>query len=146
MVCDGVQDPGNFGAIVRSADAAGAAGLIATGPTADPHHPRTVRASMGSIFRLPLERMELPAATRRLRDESLRLIGTSVCGGEDYRDAPLTGACALFFGGEGAGLGEAFLHTLDRTIPIPLHAGVESLSVGAAVAGTLFEAARQRRT
>ena len=113
--------------------------------TADPHHPRAVRASMGSVFRLPLDRMELSAATLRLRDEHLTLIGTSVCGGEDYRDAPLTGACALFFGGEGAGLGDAFLRTLDRTVTIPLHAGVESLSVGAAVAATLFEAARQRR-
>jgi TrmH family RNA methyltransferase len=146
VVCDGVQDPGNFGAILRSADAAGAAGLIATGPTADPHHPRTVRASMGSLFRLPVDRMELSAATRRLRDANLTLIGTRVCGGEDYRDASLTGACALFFGGEGAGLDQAFLHTLDRTVTIPLRAGVESLSVGAAVAVTLFEAARQRRT
>lgn len=145
VVCDGVQDPGNLGAILRSADAAGAAALITTGPTADPHHPRTVRASMGSVFRLPVDRMELPAATRRLRDENLTLIGTSVCGGEDYQDARLTGPCALFFGGEGAGLGAAFLRTLDRTVTIPLHAGVESLSVGAAVAVTLFEAVRQRR-
>ena len=144
VVCDGVQDPGNLGAIVRSADAAGAAGLIATGSTADLHHPRTVRASMGSIFRLPVDRMELSVATRRLRDEKLTLIGTRVSGGENYRDAPLTGACALFFGGEGPGLGETFLQTLDRTVTIPLHAEVESLSLGAAVAVTLFEAVRQR--
>jgi TrmH family RNA methyltransferase len=145
VVCDGVQDPGNIGAIVRSTDAAGAAGLILTGSTADPHHPRSVRASMGSIFRLPIERMELAAATRRLRDENLTLIGTRVAAGEDYRDAPLSGACAVFFGSEGSGLEEPFLRTLDRTVTIPLHADVESLSVGAAVAVTLFEAVRQRR-
>ena len=100
---------------------------------------------MGSMFRLPLDRMELKAATRRLKDENLALIGTRVTGGEDYRDAPLNGSCALFFGGEGAGLDEAFLTTLDRTVTIPLHAEVESLSVGAAVAVILFEALRQRR-
>jgi len=145
VVADGIQDPGNLGAIVRCADAAGAASLILTGETADPHHPRTVRASMGSMFRLPVERTRLPQAIRRLRDRKIALIGTCASGGEDYRDAPLSGACALFFGGEGAGLDEGFLRSLDRTITIPLHAEVESLSVGAAVAVTLFEAVRQRR-
>ncbi len=129
----------------RSTDAAGAAGLILTGSTADPHHPRSVRASMGSMFRLPVERMELQAATSRLRAEHLTLIGTRVAGGEDYRDAPLRGPCALFFGAEGAGLDESFLTNMDHTVTIPLYAEVESLSVGAAVAVTLFEAVRQRR-
>jgi TrmH family RNA methyltransferase len=145
VVCDGVQDPGNLGAIVRSSDAAGAAGLILTGSSADAHHPRSVRASMGSMFRLPVERMELADATRRLKGENLTLIGTRVAAGEDYRDAPLRGPCALFFGAEGAGLDESFLSTLDHTVTIPLHEEVESLSVGAAVAVTLFEAVRQRR-
>jgi TrmH family RNA methyltransferase len=145
VVCDGVQDPGNLGAIVRSVDAAGASVLIATGQTADWRHPRTVRGSMGSIFRLPIESAELGTAIERLRKQGLTLVGTSVRGGEDFRDAALTGACALIFGGEGAGLGEDFLRTLDRVVTIPLHSGVESLSVGAAVAVTLFEVVRPRR-
>ncbi|NIM01091.1 MAG: hypothetical protein GTN89_09325 [Acidobacteria bacterium] len=145
LVCDGIQDPGNLGAIVRTADAAGAAGLILTGCGVDAYHPRSVRGSMGSIFRLPLARMDSAAATRRLRDEALTLIGTRVAGGEDYRDVPMDGPCALFFGNEGAGLDDAFLGTLDRTVTIPLEDGVESLSIGAAVAAVLFEARRQRR-
>lgn len=146
VVCDGIQDPGNFGAILRSADAAGAAALIATGPASDPWHPRAVRASMGSIFRLPVERMELETAIERLRAAGLTLVGTRVDGGDDYLDAAFSGGCALFFGGEGAGLDEQTLGALDRVVTIGLHAGVESLSVGAAVAVTLFEARRQRRS
>ena len=145
VVCDGIQDPGNLGAILRSADAAGAAVLLATGTTADWRHPRTVRASTGSIFRLPIEQTETETAVERLRQHGLTLVGTTVRKGQDFRDVALTGGCALFFGGEGAGLDEGLLETLDRVITIPLHPGVESLSVGAAVAVTLFEAVRQRR-
>ena len=100
---------------------------------------------MGSTFRLPVERADLPAIVERLRNEGLTLVGTCVRGGDDYCGIPLTGPCALFFGGEGSGLDRAFLDSLDLAISIPLEKGVESLSVGAAVAVTLFEARRQRR-
>lgn len=144
VVCDSVQDPGNLGAIVRTADAAGANGLILTGSGADPLHPRSVRGSMGSVFRLPLAVTDLSGATRRLRNAGLTLIGTRVTGGEDYRAVSMNAPCALFFGGEGPGLEDAFLASLDHTVTIPIEAAVDSLSIGAAVAVTLFEARRQR--
>jgi TrmH family RNA methyltransferase len=145
VVCDGIQDPGNLGTLLRSADAAGAAALIVAGNGADLTHPRTVRASTGSLFRLPTERRELEDAATTLRNAGLQTVGTVARGGQDYRDVDWTSGLALFFGNEARGLPEAFLDTLDRRVSIPLHPGVESLSVGAAVAVTLFEAARQRR-
>jgi TrmH family RNA methyltransferase len=144
VVCDAIQDPGNLGAISRSADAAGAAALITCGASADLHHPRTLRASMGSMFRLPAEHMQLDEAVDRLRAEDLTLIATVPRGGEDFRRNDWTRGCAVFFGGEGVGLSDALVRRLDRSLTIALHPGVESLSVGAAVAVTLFEAARQR--
>jgi TrmH family RNA methyltransferase len=146
VVCDGLQDPGNLGAVLRSADAAGAAAFVSCGESADLTHPRTVRASMGSLFRLPTERGSLAEVAPRLRERGLSLVGTVARGGEDYRNAGWSeGACAVFFGNEGGGLPGVSLDTFDRRITVPLHPGVESLSVGAAVAAVLFEAARRRR-
>ena len=145
LVCDGIQDPGNLGALLRSGDAAGAAALIATGAGADLHHPRTVRASMGSLFRLPAERMDLDAAVDQLRDAGLALVASVVRDGMDFREFDWSAACAVFFGGESKGLPDRLIEKADRCVSIALYPGVESLSVSAAVAVTLFEAACQRK-
>jgi len=146
VVCDGIQDPGNLGAVLRSADAAGAAAFVATGASADLTHPRAVRASMGSLFRLPTRRSTLIETVSDLRSRELSLVGTVARDGEDYREPGWSdGGCAVFFGSEGAGLTQESLELFDRRISVPLHSGVESLSVGAAVAVVLFEAARRRR-
>lgn len=140
-----VQDPGNFGSILRSADAAASTVCFATAGCADPHHPRTVRATMGSVFRVPVVRQGLDEIVQRLRRGGFSLAGADPRGAVPYHEADLTGRLAFLLGGEGSGLPAAAHEALDLALRIPMRAGVESLSVGAAAAVLLFEAARQRR-
>jgi TrmH family RNA methyltransferase len=140
----GLQDPGNLGSLVRTADAAGAAACFVGEGCADPYHPRAVRATMGSIFRLPLFLEPGRQTIDRLRQRNVRLVGTDPREGVDYHRAALAGATALFFGGEGAGLVESWRAAMEAWVRVPMRAGVESLSVGAAASVVLFEAARQR--
>jgi len=100
---------------------------------------------MGSIFRLTPHVETVDALVPRLRRHGLRLVGADPHVGRPYHRADLAGRIALVLGGEGAGLGEAMRSELDDHVTIPMRAGVESLSVGAAAAVLLFEAARQRR-
>lgn len=145
IVLEGIQDPGNVGAILRSADAAGCDLGLVTGASADPYHPRAVRATMGSIFRLPVVEEATGAAVERLRGLGYRLIGAVPRGGGDYRHADWGGKLALVMGSEGSGISTELRERLDQALTIPLRSGVESLSVGAAAAVLLFEVARQRR-
>jgi TrmH family RNA methyltransferase len=145
IVLEGIQDPGNVGSLLRSADAAGCDLALVTGAAADPFHPRAVRATMGSIFRLPVIEEATGPAVERLRRFDYRLIGAAPRGGEDYGEAQVAGKVALVIGNEGAGISADLGDRLDRTLTIPLRSGVESLSVGAAAAVLLFEIARQRR-
>lgn len=145
VVVHGVQDPGNLGSLLRTADAAGAAALVAERGGADLTHPRTVRASTGSIFRLPSVTAESAETLQELRSRGFRTVGSSPSSANSYEAEPWTGALALFVGGEGAGLPAELLRGLDASVSIPMRDGVESLSVGAAAAVLLFEAARRRR-
>jgi TrmH family RNA methyltransferase len=143
VVAHGIQDPGNLGSLLRSADAAGAVALLSCAGGADLSHPRTVRASMGSIFRLPSTRAETEEILAALRGAGYRTVGSSPAGGARYDRFDWSGPLALFLGGEGAGLPAELLSGLDAAVSVPMRAGVESLSVGAAAAVLLFEAARQ---
>jgi TrmH family RNA methyltransferase len=145
LVTCGIQDPGNLGTILRSADASGAAALLVTGESADLFHPRCVRASMGSIFRQPTVSMKLDPLLDLLRDRGVETVAADPSRGEPYDAVDLTGPVALFLGREGTGLPRDVSVRLDRAVAIPMSSGVESLSVGAAAAVLLFEAARQRR-
>ena len=144
VVLHGIQDPGNLGAILRSADAAGAGAALVSGETADPYHPRSVRASMGSIFRLPPVAADADSLPSALRERGIRCIGTDPREGRAYSDVDLRGSVALFLGRESRGLPPDLAQGLDLLVTIPMREGVESLSVGAAAAVLLFEAARQR--
>lgn len=144
LVAVGVQDPGNLGALLRSADAAGATGLLACGGV-DPFHPRAVRATMGAIFRLPCARVPFARAREELHARGIPLVGADAAGEVDYVDYDWTAAAAIVVGGEGAGLAEVPRSALAATVCIPMHEGAESLSVAAAGAVLLFEAARARR-
>jgi TrmH family RNA methyltransferase len=143
-VAHGVQDPGNLGSLMRTAEAAGAAAFVCSGPGADIHHPRTLRATAGSIFRLPT--IALPSADicTALGSRGLRLVGATPRDGERYDQTDFTCPTAILFGGEGAGLPNSILERLDQTVHVPMRSAVESLSVGAAAAVILIEAARQR--
>jgi TrmH family RNA methyltransferase len=145
-VASGVQDPGNLGSILRSADAAGATGFVALGASADLFHPRAVRASMGSIFRLPAAQESDPARLlARLKQLGIGTLAAEPGAELLYDLCDLRGPVALFLGGEGGGVSEALARQLDASVKIPMRAGVDSLSVAAAAAILLHEAARQRR-
>jgi len=140
----GIQDPGNLGGLVRTADAAGATACFVAEGSADPFHPRAVRATMGSIFRLPVFAASGPELETRLRAAGLSLIGAGPRDGVDCRRCDLTRPVAIFFGAEGGGLASPLQAKMDEWVSVPMRPGVESLSVGAAAAVLLFEAARQR--
>src|SRR5262249_51509966 len=129
---------------VRIADASGATGLIATGTGADLYHPRSVRATTGSIFRLPAGEAPFGDVTEEVRRTGLRLVGAVPRGGVPYDRFEWRRPIALVLGGEGGGLPASILHDLHERVTVPLHSGVESLSVGAAAAVLLFEAVRSR--
>jgi TrmH family RNA methyltransferase len=144
-VLEGIQDPGNMGALLRTADGAGCDLEIVAGTSADPYHPRAVRATMGSIFRLPVIEQPVELAVGRLHRHGYRLAGTAPRGGALYGEADLGGKLAVVLGSESSGISPGLREQLDLTLTIPLREGVESLSVGAAAAVLLFEIARQRR-
>ena len=142
----GLQDPGNLGTLLRTADAAGADLFLTVPGTADPTAPKAVRASAGSVFRLPLARGVAPDdLLDAARARGVRLYGTDPSLGAPYDEPVYDGAIGFVFGREGEGLPPAVRERLDRTVTIPMRAGVESLNVAAAAAVILFEAARRRR-
>jgi TrmH family RNA methyltransferase len=119
-------------------------GVVATPGSADLFHPRAVRASAGSIFRMPAIEASADDLLREAGGASLALVGADPRGGAAYHAHDWTRPAALLLGGEGAGLPAAVEGRLDARVAIPMRTPVESLSVGAAAAVLLFEAARQR--
>jgi TrmH family RNA methyltransferase len=146
VIAAGVQDPGNLGTIIRSAEAFGAAGVLLGPGTVSPYNPKVVRASAGSLFRLPVLPVQLPAVTAKLRESGLALLATSSHKGTPLNQADLTGGVAILIGNEGAGVPRDVLREVDGLIAIPHAAAVESLNAGMAAAIVLYEASRQRRT
>jgi len=145
VIAADVQDPGNFGALLRSAEAGGATGVIATESGADPFGWKALRGAMGSAFRLPVARVSDGAAAVALaRSHGLRVAAAIGRGGTPMSDADLTGPLALVVGGEGSGLLEALVTAADARITIPMTPPVESLNVSVAAALLVFEARRQR--
>lgn len=144
LVLAGVQDPGNLGALIRTAEAAAMDGLIQIHGGADPYHPRAVRGSMGSIFRLPICVLEESACIEALRGRDRVAIGTVAHGGQSLFDYTWPQRLALFLGGEGSGLSTTLKEAMDVLVTVPLARGVESLSVGAAAAALLFDRVGKR--
>ncbi len=142
-----IQDPGNLGALIRIVEATGAAGFLAAGGGADPYHPRAVRASAGSLFRVqPLECQDAGTLLATLRDAGLELLAAVPRHGDPPSTFPWNRPWALLIGGEGEGLPEALLKAAGRRVAIPTEGRVESLSVPAAAAMLLYEAQRHRLT
>jgi TrmH family RNA methyltransferase len=142
-----VQDPGNLGALLRLAEATGAAGFLAAGGGADPYHPRTVRAAAGSLSRLrPASCGDSAALIRRLRGAGYGLLAAVPRGGESPSQVKWNRPWALMLGGEGSGLPDDLMAAADCRVAIPTEGRVESLSVPAAAAILLYEAQRRRLT
>jgi TrmH family RNA methyltransferase len=147
LVClDSAQDPGNFGTIVRTAEAAGASGVVATKGSVDAFAPKTLRSSMGSAFRLPVVTgAEVEKLALAGRAANLRMVATAAGGETIYSDYDWRKPTMVIFGNEARGVGRELLERCDERLRIPLRAPVESLNIAAAAAVILFEAARQRR-
>ncbi len=141
----GVQDPGNLGTILRSAEAFGAGGILLGRGTVSPYNPKVVRASAGSVFRLPLARAKLSESLGTMKAHGLRLVGTASHQGMPLDQADFSGPLAIFIGSEGAGLSRDLIKEMDQVVAIPQAPQVESLNVGVATSIVLYEAARQRR-
>jgi TrmH family RNA methyltransferase len=145
VVAVGIQDPGNLGGLLRTAEAAGASGAYLTEGTADPFSWKGLRGSMGSAFRVPTMRgLALADVVARLRARRVAIVGTTASGATAYTEADWRRPAAVLLGSEGSGLPEAALREADAVVSIPLRGRVESLNVGVAAGLLLFEAARQR--
>jgi RNA methyltransferase, TrmH family len=141
----GVQDPGNLGTILRSAEAFGAGGVLLGEGTVSPFNPKVVRASAGSVFRLPVARAKLSGALGLMKEQSLRLVATASHKGTPLAQTNLSGPLAIFVGSEGAGLSRGLIKEMDEIVAIPQAPQVESLNVGVATSIVLYEVMRQRQ-
>lgn len=146
LIAAGLQDPGNLGTLVRSAEAFGATGVLTTPGTVSAWNQKALRASVGSVFRVPV----VPVSAddlRGLKKRGVRLfaaVGSADARTESAVDADFVGACAMLIGNEGVGLGAEWMELADARVTIPCPGPVESLN--AAVAGSLllYEASQQR--
>ncbi len=138
-----VQDPGNVGAILRVAEAAGASGAIVAGASADPFGWKAVRGSMGSVLRLPVVVEKTRWSPAEAKRRALRIVATVPRGGRPLFDADLRGPLAVLIGGEGAGLPPELIENADERVTIPMKPPVESLNAAVTAALLLYEARRQ---
>jgi TrmH family RNA methyltransferase len=147
LAAAGLQDPGNAGAIIRSAAAAGASGVVLDESSADPWSWKALRASMGSAFHVPVVRSRaLAGLIEDWRSSGVRIVATIPRGGTPMYDVDFTAPTAVLLGSEGAGLPEDILAAADTRVSIPMHGAIESLNAAVAAALLLYEAQRQRRS
>jgi TrmH family RNA methyltransferase len=149
-VCADVRDPGNAGTVIRSADAAGADAVVLAGHSVDAYNPKTVRATVGSLFHLPLSLVEDPAeAVRLLHQRGLTVLAADGSGEQDLDDAEdgglLDGPTAWLFGNEAWGLPSELAALADHRVRIPIHGRAESLNLSTAAAVCLYASARSQR-
>jgi TrmH family RNA methyltransferase len=145
VVAADIQDPGNVGAIIRSAEAGGATGVVFAGTSADPWGWKALRAAMGSTFRLPVTRMpEVRPILEELRAAGLQIIATVTRAHTELQRFDLRPPTAVLVGGEGSGLDLRVVELADDQLSIPMRAPVESLNVAVATALIIYEANRQR--
>jgi RNA methyltransferase, TrmH family len=145
LVAAGLQDPGNLGTILRSAEAFGAAGVFLTEGTVSPYNSKVLRGSAGSIFRMPWLRISSAELIPLLRAGGVRLLATSSHQGTPLPQISWALPLAIFIGNEGAGLSRELTREMDETLAIPQAAPVESLNAGVAASIVLYEAARNRK-
>jgi RNA methyltransferase, TrmH family len=145
VVLHKINNPVNVGAILRTAEAAGATGIITTKNTSDPFSPKALRGAMGSAFRLPVWRDAVfEEAVGWCRNEGINLVGTDADSNTRHTDLDWTRSSALVLGPESTGLTDVELRKTDQSVKIPMQGEVESLNVSVAAAIILYEAARQR--
>jgi TrmH family RNA methyltransferase len=144
VIVAGLQDPGNLGTILRSAEAFGAGGVILGEGTVNPLNSKVVRASAGSVFRLAIAHGKLDEMLEAMQRQGIRRAATSSHQGTSLPNANLSGPLAIFIGSEGAGISRDLMKAMDQIIAIPHSPQVESLNAGVAASIVLYEAARQK--
>ncbi len=145
VMVDGLQDPGNLGTIIRAAEALSAGGVILGDGSADPFNPKTVRATMGSIFRLPVcYNQSLPDLIPVIRERGFQVVAAVARGGKPIYEVDWSPPSVLVLGNEGSGISGEVLAITDAHATIPIYGETESLNVGMASSIILYEALRQR--
>jgi TrmH family RNA methyltransferase len=145
VALDGVGNPGNLGAIMRTCDAVGAAGLLLLGDTTDPYHPAAVRASMGSLFALQMVRAGFDQFTAWKREHDYKVIGTSPAAQQEYRQVTYPTPAILLMGSERTGLTPQQQAACDLLVQIPMGGTCDSLNLGVATSIVLYEFFHQQR-
>jgi len=144
LVLAGLQDPGNLGAILRSAEAFGCSGVLSLPGTVSAWNPKAVRASAGSVFRVPLLAVSAAECLRRLREAGVKIFTTAVEGAQPAEEVNFTGPVALIIGNEGSGVPSDLAAQVDGAVTISCPGPVESLNAAVAAGVLLYEASRQR--
>lgn len=144
VVIDGVEKPGNVGAILRTADGAGADAVIVTDPATDLYNPNAIRASIGTIFALRPVVATADETRAFLVAHGIRIVAARVDGDRRHSDADLRGPLAIVVGSEATGLGAAWAAPGVEAVRLPMHGAADSLNVSVAAAILLYEARRQR--
>ena len=145
IVLEDLHDPGNVGTILRTAEGAGVTGIIVSRRTADLFQPKTIRATMGSIYRMPFLETEDPVGyLSRLSRAGIRTYAAHLGGTQSYRVQDYTGPCALLIGNEGNGLTDEMAEQADVLVRIPMEGKVESLNAAIASAVLMYEVHGQR--
>jgi len=146
LMLEDLQDPGNVGTIIRTAEGAGADGIILGKGCADVFQPKVIRSTMGSIFRVPvIFSSDLKETAERLRENGFTVFGSYLQGAEDYADADYAADCAVVIGNESRGMSEELAHKCDRLIRIPMEGQLESLNAGVAAALIMYAAYNAKR-
>lgn len=146
LVLEDIQDPGNLGTMIRAGEGAGISGVIMSSHTADIFNPKTVRATMGSIYRIPFIYEEnLEACIRNMQDKGIRVFASHLKGKISYDKEDYGSATAFLIGNEGNGLSAQIADLADSYLKIPMLGKVESLNAAVAATLLVYEAARQRR-
>jgi TrmH family RNA methyltransferase len=144
LALEAVRDPGNLGTIIRTADAVGASGVILIGNSADPYSRDAVRATMGSIFDVPLVRTSAEEALALTRDWPGDVVGTALSATEDFRATPYRAPTLLLMGSEGPGLSAELTEACTRLVKIPMVGRLDSLNLAIATGLMLYEIAKDR--
>nr|WP_216367782.1 MULTISPECIES: RNA methyltransferase [Geobacillus] len=138
LLIDAVQDPGNLGTMIRTADAAGIDAVILGEGCADVYNPKVVRATQGSLFHLPVVKGDLAQWIARFKEQGIPVYGTALENAVDYRTVPPSSSFALLVGNEGSGVRREWLEMTTETIYIPIYGQAESLNVAVAAGILLY--------
>lgn len=145
MVCEDIQDPGNLGTILRTGEGAGISGVIMSRNTVDIYNPKTIRSTMGSLYRVPFVYVDnLCEIISQMKSLEIKVYATHLNGNNSYAKGDYSGKCAFLIGNEGNGLKDETTNMADTLIKIPMEGNVESLNAAISSAIIMYEVNRQR--